>query len=207
MECKVKKLENLFAQWKKECTPFIRDGFLTDKNDAKILFICRESNVSDSSEKPKDIFWMSEVVKVMLKDKSAYYAIGDITQKDALTKAKRAQSRYFNCIEKIAKVFECNLEECAYMNINKQGGGDRCDTRRLKEFAQKHTERIQEEIKIIAPLRIVILGNLDPGIINIIKRAGEGVKGGIYVYPKHPSVYSSKIISNGEWKNNDIRNE
>ena len=63
------------------------------------------------------------------------------------------------------------------------------------------------EIRIIEPERIVILGNLDPVIMNIIKRAGKDAKMGIYLYPKHPSVYSSKIISNGEWKNNDMRNE
>lgn len=155
---------------------FIEDGSLDynyngEKN--KILFICRESNVSGGEVSDDSVFWMRKQVN------------------------EKRRNKYYNCLEKIAEAFGVtsdNLIKCAYMNINKRGGDSECNMTRLRNYSIAYQNYIKEEIRLLKPKNIVILGNLPKETSRIIAR--NDIK--TYIFPKHPSVYGKDEIKEFE---------
>lgn len=175
---------------------FCPDGKLgNETSKTRILFICRESNVGNTDKEEKtdkpDIFWMKNVVSKKGNDRRSYY--GD----NLNANEKRAQTKYYNCILAIASGKTIQKEQnpaclnaCAYMNLNKRGGGSCCNASKLENYFILYQNYILEEIKIINPEYIVILGKLSPKITDSIKNNGWQV----HTYPFHPSVYSKDSI-------------
>lgn len=177
---------------------FLDDGPLGDKTkDVPVLFICRESHADWNSSSPE--FWMKEVVSCKYADESAYYqAEGKPTD----GKDRRAQTKYYNflssCLTKLkelsAAAKETRLPDCAYININKRGGTVSCDLNRLANYAVCYAPYIKKQIKLLNPSCILICGNLPETILNIIRDARITENCEIYCYPRHPSVWSRKLL-------------
>ena len=145
-----------------------------------------------------DRFWMQNVVKSKAKNRNNYYDNGQELSKEEKKKDKTAQSTYYNCLMAIAnETIEQNeqnadvLKSCAYMNINKRGGQSSCNMTRLRDYSIAYKYYIQEEIRLLNPKNIIVLGNLPKETLSII--ATNGIK--TYTYPKHPSVYSKDKIN------------
>ncbi len=142
---------------------FLKDGSLScdERKYHKILFVGRESH-TDFNE--TDIFWMKEKFN--------------------------GSDKYHNCIRKIAAAFGAELEECAFMNINKRGGNASCDLTRLKNYSIAYKRFIEEEIRLLAPQSIVILGELPKETKDIFNTQ----KVPVYLYPKHPCRYTKASL-------------
>ncbi len=182
-----KKIENLFKEWYEmqckndNCTEssFIYDGSLSNKNleSHKILFVCRESH--DKSIGIKNEFWVKNVV------------YGTIS----------GGKKYYNCMNLIAKYIgeDTYLEECAYMNINKKGGNSKCDFKTLENYAKKYRSFITKEIEILNPKCIVILGKLAAYGASTAEKIfvdyGKENNIDVYMYDRHPCIYSKDIES------------
>ena len=168
-------LETYFKDDKSRKYIFSKDGFLGANDRAKVLFVCREPHIRDSGEscdeKNGDFFWVKE------------YAV------------KNKKTKYYNllikCLEDLS--IECAIEECAYININKRGGGRECDMNKLKAYAEQYKDFIVKEVKIVNPEVVVFLGKLDSSIYQIIKE-GCSDNTSLYLYPRHPSVYQKRLL-------------
>ena len=183
-----------------------------------ILFICRESNISGCiKEGPKKdtkeivgnigqekgdepLFWLREVVRCKEKDRSDYFP----GKNSPGTAEKTAQTKYFNCLSQVLKYLKVDTElsNCAYLNINKRGGFASCDQSRLAVYAERYQMFIQKEIRIIQPEHIVICGELNNGAL---RKAMESILQACdyheyWVYPKHPSRYTTKTFENTDKK-------
>lgn len=179
------KLNDLFEKWykyqceteQKEDTAFIFDGSLSDTyiDQHDILFVCRESHTTVNCK--ETYFWLKNVV-------------------DGKCKGGK---KYYNCINMIATYIKgtTDLNKCAYMNINKKGGTTKCRFDLLNEYAKKYRNYIIKEIEIINPNCIVILGKLsDFGAVdaeNLFVEYGKKHNISVYLYDKHPCVYSKDI--------------
>lgn len=187
-----REIENLFKKWYKKQlknenkaeSSFIYDGSLSDEDldQHEILFVCREANDKEN-KKLKSEFWFKNVV-------------------DGLeTNGKK----YYNCVNLIINYINNNinldgnieLKKCAYLNINKKGGNSACDFKNLNEYAKIYKEYIIKEIQIINPKYIVILGKLSraKSAEDIFIKYGQEHNIMVYIYDKHPCVYSKDIES------------
>lgn len=204
---------------------FCADGFLAKDGKAgvPVLFICRESNISgnikEGSEKgtkkivgnigqdkgDEPLFWLREVVDC--KNKGQYFK----RDKNLSTPEKTAQTKYYNCLLKLLDDLEeenligrdeelidkkKKLSTCAYLNINKRGGGASCDQSRLAVYAERYHLFIQKEISIIQPKHIVVCGELNNDDLretmeSILQACGYQE---YWVYPKHPSRYAKDVV-------------
>lgn len=183
-------MEKLFNEWyKQQCinenakeSSFICDGSLSDDylEQHEILFVCRESH--DTSLGFKKYFWFKNVVDGLA------------------TKGKK----YYNCVKSIIDYINNNIEpenanidikKCGYINVNKKGGSSACNFQILDEYAKKYQEYIIEEIKILNPKRIVLLGKLykAPNAESIFVNYGRENNIPVYLYDKHPCVYSKDM--------------
>ena len=204
---------------------FCPDGFLSKeaKPEAPVLFICRESNISDNinnrtlklKSADKQIFWLREVVRCRGGEPASYYinekALTSEADKKDLSSAKRAQTKYYNCLLKLLGDLEKEnligkdedlidkkkkLSTCAYLNINKRGGFASCDQSRLAVYAERYHLFIQKEISIIQPKHIVVCGELNNDDLretmeSILQACGYQE---YWVYPKHPSRYAKDVV-------------
>ena len=216
---------------------FCPDGFLTEEETPKekpgeksdgapgvpILFICRESNISDNIDncalklKPEDkqVFWLREVVRCRGGNPAIYYinekACTSETDKKDLSSAKRAQTKYYNCLLKLLGDLEKEnligkdedlinkkkkLSTCAYLNINKRGGFASCDQSKLAIYAERYQMFIQKEIELIKPEKIVVCGELkSQRLQDTLEEIFRNCKKYNYwMYPKHPSRYTKDVV-------------
>ena len=177
---------------------FCPDGFLSKsqkQGPCPVLFICRESHVDDNASSDQE-FWMQKVAND--DDKSFYNSLHD-------RHAKSAYTKYNNCLDGLLEKYnakynkKCSLNNCSYMNINKRGGSSKCDINNLSAYADKYSEFIKREIKIIDPDKIIICGKLNDDIIkNIIS---DSQKTNYCVYERHPSVYTKSSIDKFNFNN------
>ena len=114
----------------------------TQKGD--ILFICKESNLSRDIKNGEKPFWLKEEV---LSNKPSVC--------DSST-VKSAKTHYRNCLRKtlselLQKGYPApkNLEDCAYMNLNKHGGNSTCNKTALAAYITRYKTFIKREIKLL----------------------------------------------------------
>ena len=194
--------------------------------EVPVLFICRESNISgnikdnvlnpegvgtDGQDKEnQSLFWLREVVKCKEKDPHDYFPSGGKLS----SSEKGAQTKYYNCLSQLLdrlkedeeligedeKLIDKKkkLSDCAYLNINKRGGFADCDLTRLATYAQRYQVFIQKEIQLINPEKIVVCGELKDQCLQdtleeIFRNYG---KINYWVYPKHPSRYTTEAFKN-----------
>ena len=185
---KYDRLKKHFAEWKVEhnnptvngkaigCTipkkviqirqdSFTKDGLLCEStNDVDILFILKESNVSDEKSgvhySDGNYFWFKENLDEYLnndKKKTINFDDADFI-------------KYYEKITVCAKVIfddrlKCDFcwykdkDKIAYMNINKRGGFGSTDNNTLRNYIEIYGSRIKEQIEIIRPKIIIIMGN------------------------------------------------
>lgn len=144
---------------------FCFDGYIGERKNVNLLFICRESNVDGKAE-INDTFWIRQIVN-------------------------ERKTKYFKCINGLAEEFNEDIFDCAYININKRGGISRCCMNRLKNYAALYENYILKEIELLKPKKIIILGNMPNSIIEIIKKSRVE----IYKYPFHPCVYRKNELA------------
>ena len=196
---------------------FCPDGPLSDnfnsEDGVKILFICREPNVTgdiESNVNSNKDFWFKNVVGVKAERSNDYYPNNDLSRFE-----KRTQTKYTNCMSRIANAFNFNsedsnkpyenLKQCAYMNINKRGGFGSCNFERLENYFLKYENYILKEIELINPNKIVILGNLPEYIETSLTTKAEELKKPIYLYNLHPCVYTNGLINKLEENPDDFK--
>lgn len=177
--------ENSFKETKPKALPddvkdrFIPDGSLSSNAIEKhsILFVCRESNVSAGTD---GRFWMKDVVECKMKGR---------VLENADATAKRSATKYFNCMEALARELNQGgmLETCAYMNINKRGGFASADFRSLGKYAKKYQVFIKKEIEILQPDVIVVLGRFFDN--KELCELFQSLPYEIRQYKRHPSVW------------------
>ena len=181
---------------------FIEDGKFGDCADkVKILFIARESNVL-SNEKNENYpidgeFWMKKVVDVKKNNEKTYYIKESVALSDEdKRRLKGNQTNYYRYMKKIKAYIQNSKEEitdlndCAYMNLNKRGGYGRCYYQkghypRLEEYIDNYKCLIQKEIEILNPENVVFLGyNKGYGDI-VMELIKNGLKRNIPCYAVH----------------------
>lgn len=170
---------------------FCPDGYLGQQQKSNILFICKESNV-DGEVATDGSFWLREVVCARLngqKYRDADYSGNTERQK----RDRTAQTKYFNCLNTIASVLldksenENVLQKCGYMNINKRGGYSSCNDEQLKNYAKVYDNEIFQQLQILNPRKIVLLGVSRDIFYNEVQRYLKDKK--IWEYSRHPSRY------------------
>lgn len=168
-------LEELFCLWKKaheaeveektwpETCPFnsenkaqknfTLDGRLGESPKGGVLFVCKESNLSEDEKKGEKTFWMKETVQ------QSY------TSTCESARAKAARTIYRNRLEAVLGTLRENgydvphhLKDCAYMNLNKRGGVSRTRYKILKKYVKKYQLFLIREIELLAPDVIVFCG-------------------------------------------------
>lgn len=171
-------LEGLFCLWKqahktevseenwKETCPFDSqekaeknftwDGHLGGAEKGDVLFVCKESNLSQDEQANEKAFWMQETVL------QNYTAACDSPQ------AKRARTLYHNRLKEILKKLVENgysdlqhLEDCAYMNLNKRGGLNCTSYKKLQNYIKTYSSFITREMELLQPKIIVFCGCYD----------------------------------------------
>lgn len=174
------QLKELFESWKQEhkndneykceTTGIAKDSFTPDgmvnektwnqlktENKSKVLYLLREANGNTSTleEDGRSVddgkFWFQQCV--------ANGNIGKII---------------FKRIEQMQEIIQDEkshngeiLEQVAYMNINKRGGGATVDWKILNEYANEYKEQIMKEIYILKPDIIVCCGTYWTFVDNI----------------------------------------
>ena len=138
---------------------FKEDGVIEPKKyfetQERILFLMEESNDKDSG----DEFWFQKMYR--------YYVGKERENKNVPEpKEKRTFMKYvsrFHSMYQIAVGKEFNidkgqrvkwLEQCAYMNLNKRGGGSTADLEIIRNYIIYYREEIKREIEITAPTTI-----------------------------------------------------
>ncbi len=202
---KVASLSELFDLWKKDnkdigapcfngmCpdkvkfnNTFTIDGFLSDCNKSRVLFIGKEPRLIYEKEnciiKPNKVFWFRSIV-----------------EKEKAERGKQG-NKYYNYADLIVKSLcgdNATVKECAYMNLNKRGGFSVCDEQYFEKYIVAYKEYIKAEIEIINPEHIVLLGlsfkNILPIVKQLVPQNFDFSK--IYIL-RHPCMYRKKEIEN-----------
>ena len=151
----INDLEKLFESWKKahaceknyECIDdipkdsFTYDGVINekiwDRQKTKVLYILRESNGQNTEE---GYFWFKEMIEK-----------GQITKN--IFKRINSMQNILNKTEN-----DNRLNEVAYINVNKRGGGSSVNWKRMIKYTKEYKEFIRREIEIINPEIIVCCG-------------------------------------------------
>ena len=180
---KQNKLDNLFVEWQewwesneykdktKYCFNednkgreewFFPDGFLGNNNECEILFISKESHEEEKPQnKDNTDFWMRRMV-------SGKYREGDRDGKQ-IRYPRYMAAIYNSLVLKLGKI-DCvknriedknnsfpMLFECGYMNLNKHGGGKSTGDH-FKELVEADEKNIKNQIEIMQPNIIVLMG-------------------------------------------------
>lgn len=206
------------GNWKKTCqfdseekarNYFTRDGRLGDAQKGGVLFICKESNLSrdkDTDKNPSEeeeagvkAFWLKE--EVVLNRPS-------VCDPSQMKIVKSAKTHYRNCLEKTLSDLSKkgypaskNLEDCAYMNLNKRGGNSTCNKTVLAAYIKKYKTFLQREIELLQ-CDVAVLYSASIYGKKAIKMLEQifrdaGVKTVVKINC-HPSRYSNQKIENME---------
>ena len=212
-------LEELFERWQKahekeekweETCPFDNaearknftlDGRLGSQEQGGVLFVCKEANVSADPRYGKKDFWM----KVDVLPACEGGGEGRPDQKEVLAKVKRSRTRYYNCLKKTLLILKAqglcdteDLKDCAYMNLNKRGGGSRADNTKLGKYIERYKTFIQREVELLK-CEVVVLYSAGAYCTDSEVEAlfcGEGESGPRKVIKVnwHPSRYSQNKL-------------
>ena len=171
---------------------FCEDGKLGEKQPS-LLFRCKESNLENDKLYGKKDVWLKRVVEA--KRSGQYYNPyegSDERDKKDITRDRKAQTTYYNCLCLICKNLGVDITDSAFMNINKRGGLNRTNTRVLSNYAEKYKEFIRAEIRLLNCNRVVVFSsNQMPSTVNEILKDFENE---IIYLPFHPSRYSKKAV-------------
>ena len=194
MESRKEIIINHLKDWAKGREYFCPDGFLDSsyKGDIKILFLLKESDEKRKVKEIKDYtdFWASRMVTNTLEKNKE--------NDDVSSSGNRIMNRLKWIRENICeakkeseddadKPYDC-LRDCAFMNINKNGGGAVADIKTIRDAASTDEENIKKEIRIINPSCIVAMGaGMDRIIEKYIKLENVNEKTPSIVYLSHPS--------------------
>ena len=157
-------IKELFSLWKKReghqffCEDGIIDEKTFKKENTKLLFIAKESNVPKDGE--NNFFWLKAVA---FNEKGVKKAIASF-------RISLMANAYFNNDFEIANTDHNVLKRIAYMNINKCGGTNKSIDSELEEYAQNFKSFITREIELISPDIIFCCSDIVYDIIkNIVK--------------------------------------
>jgi hypothetical protein len=140
----------------------IKDGKISDQfKKGTLLFLLKESNISDEQNVEYDFFWFSEVVQAKLKNPSAYcekHLPSDPRKKGT---DKVAQTKYFNFLNGICKELGFNICECSYVNLNPFGGGSAVQNSVFSDNIKYSSASKIKQIKELCPKAIICCGTYD----------------------------------------------
>lgn len=123
------------------------------KSKGKILFLMEESNdIGENNE-----FWFQKLY---------LYSAGHYLKNKLKPQEKRVFTKYLNRFYEMYRIIDkqmsiLNQEQkikwignCAYMNLNKRGGGNTADLGIIRNYIAYYHEEIKQEIEIIDPTLI-----------------------------------------------------
>lgn len=177
---------------------FFPDGFLGDKELCEILFISKESHEEGKPQNDNNMdFWMRRMV-------SGIYKEGDRGKKGILY--PRRMAAIYNAIyNKLSTKYgsECNymeddfskLENCGYMNLNKHGGKAKTPPKPFEGLVIADNKKIKQQIIIMKPKKIVLLGADLPNLFSVIISNDEEfenfIKDKTIYVADHPAAFIS----------------
>jgi len=179
---------------------FCPDGYLGQRQESYILFICKESNVDGVAS--DGTFWLREVV--CARSKGQKYRDANYSDNKERQRDRTAQTKYFNCLNTIARFLlgesenENVLQKCGYMNINKRGGYSSCNDEQLKNYAEVYDDKIFRQLQTLNPRKIVLLGVSLNIFSHKVQHYLKGIE--IWKYSRHPSRYRDL----GKYKDEDL---
>lgn len=173
-----KALESLFDDWCKAHksdgeydwseTGIAKESFTIDgvidegiwnQQSKKVLYILREANGNSSKETDhgrvvdENRFWFKECVENGTLGNIIFKRIAKM---QAIIQADNAlEHRYL-------------LQQIAYMNLNKRGGGSSVDWKVLNKYVNAYKKYIRDEIRMLQPDVIVCCGTYWPLIDNVL---------------------------------------
>lgn len=128
---------------------FTCDGRLGETPKGGVLFICKESNVGRDISFGEKGFWMREEVLPSREDPDPKWQRSD-------AKIKRSRTCYYNCLSETLRILSergyhvpKQLQDCAYINLNKRGGKAVCNQKKLAKYISKYKVFIQREIEFL----------------------------------------------------------
>lgn len=178
---------------------FTVDCRLGETQKGGVLFICKESNLSGDIRDEEKHFWLKE--EVVLNQPS-------ICAPSQIKRVKSAKTYYRNCLGKTLNVLlekgypaPKNLENCAYMNLNKRGGNSTCNRTVLFAYIARYKTFIKREVELLQCDTVVLYSASSYGkkamkmIEHIFRSANVKT---IVKINCHPSRYSCKKIEDME---------
>ena len=192
MQSKTIQLNSLFNEWEQTVSEykgkFVRDGIVNENlyqiASTKILFITKEPN--NPNEEAGDFReWWRDKIKYAFScrlEEWSYGLLNNFPEYDEVWKEKRTHNA---------------IQQIAFMNIKKSGGGGNSELNRMMEHLKMNFDFLQREIEIIDP-DIIITGTtwnkLRNGLFPEIKWQNSGYDIAIGRYKKakvidyyHPS--------------------
>lgn len=135
-------------------TVCVEDGFLQEGRNAsrdrgcRVLFVLKEAHLGDGSHRGLEPFWFAEAVRA---------------QEGGVRRSKGQQRslemRYVFFLSKIAALLGAQLSrDCAYINLNKQGGGAKADAGRLAARVREDAQFLVRQLQLLNPEHIVCCG-------------------------------------------------
>lgn len=155
-----KEAHSVEEKWKDTCVfsderakaNFTEDGRLGQAETGGVLFICKESNVErDTSfgKFGKKEFWMRKEVLLSQEDTDPKWQRSDAN-------IKRSRTCYYNCLSETLHILSergyhvpKQLQDCAYINLNKRGGKAVCNQKKLAKYISQYKAFIQREIELL----------------------------------------------------------
>lgn len=200
------ELNELFEEWKEkhkeepynsdtipvkriDKKSFTFDGFIFGEKTGAVLYILDESNLQESSKETNDFFWL----------KGAYKVKNNINKNPIPRRIEKMQKRICEQIKEI------DLQDIAYMNINKRGGFGSRDDKTLWNYYNKYNTFIFREINIISPKIIVYCAGNQEIYSDLIEHKKE-LKCNYILNMSHPSSRNTDDKYMEEFENEVIRN-
>ena len=157
---KTDQLNVLFKEWQKNAPEYnVWDGVINEDlykgANTKILFIAKEPNNPEQTAGDFREWWKNDI-KYAFSYRIAEWSYGilnDFPEYDEIWKNKGTA--------------HSTIQQIAFMNIKKVGGGGNANFDQLMDHAKKNTDYIQQEIGIIDP-EIIILGNFWKGLRSVL---------------------------------------
>jgi len=153
MDSKTEQLNALFQKWEEQVPKyqghFVKDGIINEENfqdsNPKILFITKEPN-NPNQDVGEFREWWKEELKYTFSRRIAEWSYGIIN--------------HFPIFDQILSDNEAKinaLQQIAFMNVKKIGGGGSSEYERISKHIKMNYDFIHDEIRIIDP-DIIILG-------------------------------------------------
>ncbi len=166
---------------------FVADGYISEGeyncSEKKVLFILREANiVMYRKDEKKDS--NGKTINPDKRCQSGFYKwfINDLKSNRPKQQEKMARMAYYLQHPELSEEerkkpneedMKKALASCAYMNLNKRGGGSFVDWQVFGKYIEKYKSFINHQIELLAPNYIVLIGSNSTDVFDNLKCKNE----------------------------------